>query len=124
MHPEKYFTERDDPKPVEPADPVSRLGNSWKVGYRNVLGEFSIGLLLSAHLTEGHARRAATGWGGDEVMLLQDSEGKDAAFVNTVWDTADDADKFYAAMDEWFQKAYPESKKNGRISRWILNHSR
>jgi hypothetical protein len=111
MHPEKYFAGRDDPKPVKSADPVSRLGNGWKIAYKNVLGEFSLGLLLSVQLTEGHARRSVTGWGGDEVMLLEDSQGKDAAFVNTVWDTADDADKFFAAMQDWFQKGHPQAPK-------------
>jgi hypothetical protein len=111
MHPEKYFTERDNPKPVKDADPVSRLGNSWKIAYKNVLGEFSMGLLLGVNLTEEHARKSVAGWGGDEVMLLQDSEGRDAAFVNTVWDTADDADKFFAAMQQWFEKGHPQAPK-------------
>jgi len=111
MHPEKYIAERDNPKPVKDADPVSKLGGSWKIAYKNVLGEFSMGLLLGVNLTEEHARKSATGWGGDEVMLLQNSEGKDAAFVNSVWDTADDADKFFAAMQLWFQRGHPQARK-------------
>ena len=94
MHPEKYFVTRDEPKPVTADYYVNALGGDWKADYRNVLGEFSLGLLLSLHLTEEHARKAATGWGGDQVLLLESEQGKDAVLISTVWDTAEDAEKF------------------------------
>lgn len=113
MHPEKYFGERDDPLPVRPMDPLARLGGDWKIVYQNVLGEFSLGLLLNLELTEEHARKSVTGWGGDQAIHLQDGAGQDAVFVNTIWDTDEDADKFYLAMEEWFRKRYPDVKREG-----------
>jgi hypothetical protein len=113
MHPEKYFGLRDDPLPVTPFDPVAKLGGDWKIAYENVLGEFSLGLLLNLELTDEHARKSVSGWGGDRVMHLENGAGRDAVFVNTMWDADEDAEKFYLAMEEWFRKRYPDGKKEG-----------
>ena len=111
MHPEKYLAARDNPVTVTEENFAVKLGKSWKVTYRNILGEFSLGLMLNLHLTEERSRRSAAGWGGDQVLLFESSEGKDAVLVSTVWDTADDAEKFYLAMQDWFQKGYPKAIK-------------
>jgi hypothetical protein len=111
MHPEKYYANRDAPKPVNAEALAANLGSSWKIAYKNVLGEFSLGLLLSLHLTDEHARRAATGWGGDQVLLLQNGAGKDAILADTIWDTTDDSDKFFAAMDKWFSQHFPKAAR-------------
>jgi hypothetical protein len=111
MHPEKYYANRDAPKPVNAETLAAKLGNHWKIVYSNVLGEFSLGLLLNLHLTDEHAKRAATGWGGDQVLLLENGAGKDVVLVDTLWDTTDDSDKFFAAMDEWFRQHYPKAAR-------------
>jgi hypothetical protein len=111
MHPEKYCADRDMPKPVNAENLVSKLGGSWKVAYKNVMGEFSLGLLLSLHLTEERSRRAASGWGGDQVLLIENKEGKDAVLISTVWDTQDDSDRYFSAMDDWFQLHYPNVQR-------------
>jgi len=109
LHPEKYYGVRDEPKPVNAEALAARLGKSWKVAYKNVMGEFALGLLMSLHLTEERSRRAAAGWGGDQVLLLENEAGKDTVLLSTLWDTAGDAEKFYAAMDEWFRQRYPKA---------------
>lgn len=111
MHPEKYFGDRDLPKPVQAEEYAAKIGPNWKISARNVLGEFTLGLLMSLHLTEERSRRAASGWGGDQVLLLENEEGKDAVLIDTVWDTAEDAEKFYVAMDEWFRQRYPKIER-------------
>jgi hypothetical protein len=111
MHPEKYFGERDLPKPVDAENFAASLGPNWKIVSKNVLGEFTLGLLMSLHLTEERSRRAAAGWGGDQALLLENEEGKDVVLLETVWDTAEDAEKFYAAMDEWFRQRYPKAQR-------------
>jgi hypothetical protein len=88
------------------------LGKTWKIAYQNVLGEFSLSLLLGVHLPEERARKSATGWGGDQVLLLEDEAGKEAAFVNTVWDTVEQAERFFLAMQEWFQDRYPKAQRS------------
>ena len=111
MHPEKYFVTRDSPKPVQSDYLLTVLGSNWRAAYKNVLGEFSLGLLLNLHLTDEHSRKAVAGWGGDQILLLENAGGKNAVFVNTTWDTAEDAEKFYEAMDEWFKRHFPEVQK-------------
>lgn len=111
LHPEKYFGVRDEPKPVKPMDLLVRLGDDWGIAYRNVLGEFSLGLLLNLHLTEEHSQKSVSGWGGDQVLYLENQAGQDAAFINTVWDTEEDAEKFFMAMDAWFGRRYPDAKR-------------
>lgn len=108
LHPEKYFGDRDDPKAVPPIDPAARLGQSWRIAHRGVLGEFSLGLFLGLHLTEEYSRKAVSGWGGDEVVYLEDDSGRDAVVVATVWDTEEDADTFRAAVEAWFRKRFPK----------------
>jgi hypothetical protein len=111
MHPEKYYAKRDAPTPVNAEALSARLGNDWKIVYRNVLGEFSLGLLLNLHLSDERAKRAATGWGGDQVLLLENAAGKNVVLVDTRWDTTDDSDKFFAAMNEWFRQHYPKAAR-------------
>jgi hypothetical protein len=111
MHPDKYYGIRDDPKPVHAEAFAAKLGKEWKIAYKNVLGEFSLGLLLNLHLTGERARRAVIGWGGDQVLLLENEAGRDAVLVSTTWDTLDDSEKFFAAMDEWFRLHYPKASR-------------
>jgi hypothetical protein len=112
IHPEKYYGKRDEPKPVNAEAFTLKLGSDWKVAYKNVLGEFSLNLVLSLHLSEERARRSAAGWGGDQILLLENSAGKNAVLVNTVWDTVEDADEFYQSMQAWFQKKFPTGRKS------------
>jgi hypothetical protein len=112
IHPEKYFTDRDEPIPVETDEYAARLGKSWNIAYKNVLGEFSLSLLLRLHLTDDRAMKSVRGWGGDRILLLENKSGENAVLVNTVWDSEPDSEKFFAAMDEWFRQHYPDSVRS------------
>ena len=112
IHPEKYFETRDNPKVVNATPLASKLGSDWKIPYKSVLGEFMLGQLLDLHLNKEHAKRAVTGWGGDELLLLENSSGKNAVWIETEWDTLDDAEKFFTAMSEWFRLHYPKAVRN------------
>ncbi len=111
MHPEKYYATRDEPKPVSGETLAAKLGENWKITYNNVLGEFCLGLLMNLHLTGERSRRSAAGWGGDQVLLLENEAGKDAVLVRTIWDTPEDAEKFYTSMVEWFRLHYPKARR-------------
>lgn len=111
MHPEKYFGQRDNPVEVEIEDPSSRLGDGWKVTYRNVLGEFTLQRLLRTHLAEERSKNAAAGWGGDKVLLVEGKDGAAAVFGLTVWDSPADAEEFYQAMTDWLAAQYPKAKR-------------
>ncbi len=109
IHPEKYFTDRDEPIPVEAEKYAAKLGENWDIAYRNVLGEFSLSLLLRLHLTDERSMRSVAGWGGDQVLLLENGFGKNAVLVSTIWDSEDDSEKFFGAMDEWFRQRYADT---------------
>jgi len=110
MHPEKYLVERDNPKPIEVEDQAALLGPGWKLAYKNVLGEFSTALLLRLYLPEEQAMRAASGWGGDQAMLLEEGDGERAAvFAFSVWDTQEEADEFFQAMKVWLVHRYSDT---------------
>jgi len=111
IHPEKYFIDRDEPVPVEATEYTAGLGTNWKITYKNVFGEFSLGLLLNLHLTDERSRKSVTGWGGDQVLLLEKDSGENAVLVSTVWDSVDASEKFFAAMDEWFRQHYPDTPR-------------
>ena len=112
MHPEKYYGTRDNPKPVDAAAKAAKLGAEWKTPYKSVFGEFMLGQLLELHLNKERSRRAATGWGGDEVLLLENGAGQNAVWIETEWDTTDDAEKFFDAMNEWFRLRYPKASRH------------
>jgi hypothetical protein len=120
IHPEKYYGKRDEPIPVNAEPLAASLGSSWKVTYKNVLGEFSLSLVLSLYLSEERANRAAAGWGGDQILLLENASGKNAVLVRTVWDTADDADEFFQAMQAWFQHKFPAGHKSEETATRVL----
>jgi hypothetical protein len=111
IHPDKYFA-HDNPKPVKEDNLAAKLGNNWKVTYKNVLGEFSLGLLLNLKLTDQRAKRSVLGWGGDWAFLLENSNGKSAVYVDTVWDSMNEADIFFLALQDWLQKTYPKAQKS------------
>jgi hypothetical protein len=112
IHPEKYLVERDAPKPVLVKDPVPQLGKDWKVTYKNVLGEFSLYLLLKLDLSDETAKKAASGWGGDQVILAEDTTNyRSAVFADSVWDDQESSDRFYEALANWLQHRYPQARK-------------
>ncbi|MBZ5498433.1 MAG: hypothetical protein LAP85_18700 [Acidobacteriia bacterium] len=114
IHPDKYLGRRDNPKPVSVEDPTSQLGKDWKVTYRNVLGEFSLYLLLKLNLPEESARNAADGWGGDQVILVEENAGSHGAvFAESVWDDQQSADRFYGALSTWLANRYPKGQRVG-----------
>ncbi len=114
IHPEKYLEARDHPVELKAADLARNLGDRWRVAYENCLGEFSLFLLLKAHLSEERARRAAAGWDGDRVLLVEDVGGR-GSFVlfDSVWDSEDEAEEFRLALEDWLPRRLPDAAKCG-----------
>jgi hypothetical protein len=110
LHPEKYLSNRDEPQSPQSGDPAAQLGNGWKTTYRNVLGEFSVYLLLKLHLSEERARAASSGWDGDEVLLLEDGAGASAVFLSSVWDTSAELNECFDAVKEWLKLRNPAAR--------------
>ncbi|HSR68048.1 MAG TPA: hypothetical protein VLU25_08905 [Acidobacteriota bacterium] len=101
IHSEKYFGERDDPTPVEPSQqPPPQLEGTWQRTHQGVFGEYMLSRLLAASLEDETARKAAEGWDGDRFEWLEASDGRQALWLRTVWDSQDDAREFYRALLE------------------------
>ena len=101
MHPDRYFTSRDDPTTVTlPRPSVGR------VVYENNLGEFETRILLFEYLRDqSSAVRGAAGWDGDRYQLVETARG-DALVWATVWDTSIDAAEFFDLIDIALIKRY------------------
>jgi hypothetical protein len=113
IHPEKYFVSRDKPKLVKSEEVLGSLGERWREGYSEVLGEFSVFLLLRLHLPEDRSRKAAEGWGGDRVVLVEEAQGQGSfVLLESIWDTDQDAEEFRQATEEWLPGRLPNARKS------------
>jgi hypothetical protein len=113
LHPLKYL-DRDEPSSVILPDPVTALGEGWRVVDEETLGELQTAVLL-ANFDPGEgfngitgeislpeaARNAAAGWDGDRFALWEDGEGERETLVwRSVWDSPQDARAFSRALAE------------------------
>ncbi len=113
LHPEKYWdiTQRDEPLAVEQI--FSELPEGWTLLRRDVLGELAIGVfgvsssarakvdgkVIANALSMAYSGPVSEGWGGDELVLLGQSEKSRALRWVTVWDSVRDAAEFYGAAN-------------------------
>jgi hypothetical protein len=95
LHPEKYDA-AEAPVAIDvPRDLDIRMGDGWKVGLQDTMGELQLGIWLRLGLIRVPlATAAAAGWGGDRVTLLDGPNGSWAIAMMTAWDTAADAAEF------------------------------
>jgi hypothetical protein len=104
LHPEKYAS-GEAPTIVDlPDDLAAQMGAGWSVGLEDTLGEFQLKLWLAnaaggVATEQGNATKAAAGWGGDRVAVLDGSGGVTALVISSEWDTASDAAEFAAQAE-------------------------
>jgi hypothetical protein len=103
LHPERY----PDDVPVEVALPdlSPALGEGWREIDKNVMGEWSTYMILTAgyeegmRMDEGDAADATEGWGGDAYAIFRnDGQDQSALVLRTRWDTRQDLNEFWNAM--------------------------
>lgn len=121
LHSRKYWDDarRDDPKQV--TIDTANLPSGWKVAGQDTLGELYLAMLTTpvserkgldvkraeSILALQYSNKAAEGWGGDRLVLLERGGDRMLQLV-TVWDTEKDADEFQAALnDSGTTKAIP-----------------
>ncbi len=105
LHPEKYFEERDRPIEVDLSD--RRPSAPWTPIYSNVLGEFTLSLVLGRFLDEETSRRASRGWGGDAIELYSAPSDRHALLMVTAWDSEADANEFARAIVAMLERKHP-----------------
>jgi tetratricopeptide (TPR) repeat protein len=133
MHPEKYIASRDDPAVVQSQSSPDVLSAPWRSISANVLGEFSLYLVLNRFIGKEKAEGAAQGCDGDRLELFEHPNGNLALFLRAVWDAEQDASEFAVAYSDLIQKKYPgvrlvkvgvDGQVEGRELQWESNDSR
>ena len=98
LHPDKY-SKREAGTIIRPAALPSLQGHTRT--RQDVLGEWNLFLLLSERLTEGLAKRASEGWGGDLLQAFR-LAGEPLLIVHlSTWDSEADALEFANASRHW-----------------------
>jgi hypothetical protein len=106
LHPEKFGANQDF-REITPEEVVSIGTQPERIAFSDVLGEFGISALLGmGELSRDESTRAAEGWGGDRVVLLEKkaSAGDPEYEVRWLssWDSSKDADEFELAIRKFF----------------------
>jgi hypothetical protein len=99
LHPEKYAGEEAPTIVGLPDDLATRMGAGWSVGMEDTLGEFQLKLWLAnaadgEATSQANATKAAAGWGGDRLALLDGPGGATAIVLSSEWDSPSDAAEF------------------------------
>ncbi len=108
LHPERY--PRDEPVLFESPDlsPLSDIG--WEVVLEDALGEWVLRNMLEVHLPEEDAETSAAGWGGDLVLLLENTSVGEAGLLLLIqWDTMRDAHEFVSGFKQYGELRFGEA---------------
>lgn len=96
LHPARYL-EREPVEEVAIPDLSSVLGEGWSLEWRDVLGEYLIGLHLVAHLEEEAAVwDTVAGWTGDTFVQWENEEGESLIIWRIAWQDRSQAQRFEA----------------------------
>jgi hypothetical protein len=101
LHPDKYRA-GEEPAAVElPKTLAADMGKGWKATMQDTFGEFQFGVWLRASgIRSGDASKAAAGWGGDRLAVLNGPDDAWAVVMRSTWDTDDDAKAFQQAAGQ------------------------
>ena len=124
LHPTKYTAGESPVKVALPADLTSRLGSGWNVPLQDTFGEFQLGIWLRENgVAASDATKAAAGWGGDRLVVMEGPNGTWAIAIQTEWDTNRDATEFDTAATTALKKAGGAAQLlpgAGGTTRWVL----
>jgi hypothetical protein len=124
LHPEKYTAGEAPVAVTLPADLAKALGAGWTVPLQDTFGEFQMGIWLRENgVSAADATKAAAGWGGDRLAVMEGPGGAWAVAIHTEWDTAGDATEFDSATTTTLKKAGGVAKVlpgAGGKTRWVL----
>lgn len=139
LHPERYWDDAKRDEPVRVRFDVGTPPAGWTEVAQDVLGELALalvttpvadrkGLDLSNPLSVlglNFTNKAATGWGGDRLILLERGDDRFVQLV-TVWDTAKDAEEFEAALLAVAPKLHVAARdaEHGFVARYTPTHFR
>lgn len=117
MHPEKYRLNPDTPEVIPEVEKLpEELNLNAKPIYSNVLGEFTVYLILKQFLEPDESAQAAAGWDGDRIQLFQSQSQQTIARIETVWDSFQDAAEFKKAYENLLPLKYDGIKRETTIN--------
>jgi len=109
IHPEKYYDDEDIPTMVFVPDISDVLGEGWRPGATNVLGELFVRIWLSEWLAPRDFADAPAGWDGDQLRAFEDASSARTTVVwYSVWDTDKDAREMFDAAGELIRSRFRE----------------
>jgi hypothetical protein len=101
LHPEKYFTQRDEPKEIMLPNGIRKILGGEKGStelYENTLGEFNVSLILRAlGVKKPAANRLVSGWDGDRFAGFETKDGRVVVVWLSTWDSEAQAKTFESA---------------------------
>ena len=107
LHPEKYSAGETPLFPLFSDYANAFNDHNLRIMNTNVLGEFSLGLLLKQYMPEPIALNAAEGWGSDHFIVFEDQESKETGFILiSLWDSQKDAEEFFDAYSTWAKRKH------------------
>ncbi len=119
LHPDKYFSERDNPTTVNLPDLTKQTLPGWKLLLANVLGELNVGVLLRANWPKmKNTNKIAAGWDGDRFAYLESADGGNFVLAwYTTWDSRKEATEFWISYGKVLkEKKYPQHSSLGEGS--------
>jgi hypothetical protein len=124
LHPEKYVAGEAPTAVTMPADLATRLGTGWSVPLQDTFGELQMGIWLrGGGVASADATKAAAGWGGDRLAVMNGPNGSWAVAMQTVWDTTADVTEFETAAKTALLKAGGTAQVlpgTGAKTRWVV----
>jgi len=114
LHPERYAS-GEMPLTLQPLAPD--LGKDWSLTLEDTLGEAFLELALLEW--RGGKAADASDWGGDLLQVWGGPEGRDVVVLQTRWDSAKAAARFYTQIVE----ALPEAFLSGPVYTRVLPDS-
>lgn len=137
LHPERYWNDGKRDEPVGVAYDTKTLPAGWTELAQDTLGELALALLTTpvadrkgldlsnpmALLGLKFTNVAATGWGGDRMILLGRGDDRFLQLV-TAWDSVEDAREFVAALEGVAPKLFGGAREPaaGWVARFTPTH--
>ncbi len=113
LHPEKFFTHREDPLLITLPDLRAILAPAWHRVTEDELGEWSLGEVLGTFLDQTASRRLATGWRGDRYQIWADDRGRLALIYRVRWEAEEPAEALALAYAGLLEKKHPTFAAKG-----------
>ena len=106
LHPAKYFG-GETPLEVELPDISGRLSGRWSLTSVDTLGEYLLRSYLEEQLEQREAAKAASGWGGDRYLLMNNPDKGRLLVARIRFDWNPEAQEFIDAFRIFMRSALP-----------------